>query len=290
MIAALIITGCLFGALLIRHVCCILAVRSLRMQLGELERGSHMELGTQIRQKDILALCRSLNELEKTRYKERLRYERAEKKLKQNIMSLAHDIRTPLTGAAGYVQLASECEEPEKQRRYLETAEERLKELEGLLEELFLYARLTSPEFELNLSDLQILPVLSDCLVGFYRQFEKRGISPEVEFESEGVRLQADEECLRRIFHNLIQNALLHGRGGIVIRQEEGCMFFENPVSETSRPDPEQIFERFYKADSARRKGSSGLGIFIVRELAERMGWDVRAELEGDWLRIIIQW
>ena len=59
-------------------------------------------------------------------------------------------------------------------------------------------------------------------------------------------------------------------------------------ISETSRPDPERIFERFYKADAARRKGSSGLGLFIVRELAERMGGSVRAELEGEKLRITL--
>ena len=97
------------------------------------------------------------------------------------------------------------------------------------------------------------------------------------------------EECLRRIFHNLIQNALLHGRGGIVIRQTDRRLIFENLVSETSKPDPEQIFDRFYKADSARRKGSSGLGMFIVKELAVKMGGSVKAELEGEKLRIIFE-
>lgn len=73
------------------------------------------------------------------------------------------------------------------------------------------------------------------------------------------------------------------------IRQKNWCLIFENPVSETSRPDPEQIFERFYKADSARRKGSSGLGLFIVKELAERLGIGVHAEFSGDWLRIVLK-
>lgn len=186
----------------------------------------------------------------------------------------------------GYVQLAQECREPVKQERYLQTAGDRLKELGDMLEELFLYTKLTSEEFEMNMCDIQILPLLSECLVGFYRQFEEKGISPEVEFESEGMIVWTDEECLKRIFHNLIQNALLHGRDRILIRQKERCLIFENLVPETSRLDPEQIFDRFYKADQARRKGSYGLGLFIVKELAEKMNGSVEAELEEEILRI----
>ena len=203
--------------------------------------------------------------------------------------SLAHDIRTPLTGAAGYIQLAQECEDFVKREHYLETASDRLKELGDMLEELFLYTKLTSVEFELNMCELQVLPLLSECLVSLYRQFEEKGVSPEVEFESESFRIKADEECLRRIFHNLIQNGLIHGRGGLSIRQSKTSVFFENLVSETSVPDTDQIFDRFYKADSARRKGSSGLGMFIVKELAERMGGQVEAQLNGQMLTIRLE-
>ena len=74
-----------------------------------------------------------------------------------------------------------------------------------------------------------------------------------------------------------------------MITQNSRRLIFENTVSETSRPDPKQIFERFYKADSARRKGSSGLGLFIVKELMERMGGSAAAELEREKLRVILE-
>lgn len=275
--------------LLIQYIGSILEIRSLCRQLEEVEHGSHMELGTTGSQKEMLALCRRLNHLFRLQGRAKMQYEKAEKQLKQNITSLAHDIRTPLTGAAGYVQLARECEEPVKRERYLQTASGRLKELEDMLEELFLYTKLTSEEFAPNLCELQVLPLLSECLVGFYHQFEEQKMEPKVEFESEGFRVCAEEECLLRIFHNLIQNALLHGKGGILIRQKKDVLIFENIVSETSRPDPDQIFERFYKADAARRKGSSGLGLFIVKELTERMGGKIGAEMKGEILRITLQ-
>ena len=289
MAIVLVLLGSVCTVLAVQYIRSILAVRSLRRQLGEIERGSHMEIGVECRQREVLLLCRQLNRLRQQWFQNQRQYEKGEKQLKQNIASLAHDIRTPLTGAAGYVQLARECEEPKRRERYLQTADGRLKELGDMLEELFLYTKLTSAEFELNMSEIQALPLLGDCLVGLYRQFEEKGVSPEVEFESEGFRVNADEECLRRVFHNLIQNGLLHGRGGLSIRQSGCGISFENLVSETSVPDPEQIFERFYKADSARRKGSSGLGLFIVKELMERMGGQVGAELNGQRLTIRLE-
>lgn len=289
MTAGLAVLSILCGWLLVQYTRSILEVRSIRRQLEEIERGSRMELGVYSRQREMLALCRKLNELGRQNMQGQIRYEKAQKQLKQNITALAHDIRTPLAGASGYVQLAGECRERGRQAYYLQAAEGRLKELGDMLEELFLFTKLSDTDFEPDMRRLQVLPLLGDCLVGMYLQFEEKGISPEVRFDSEGFRVDADEEYLRRIFHNLIRNALLHGTGNLVITQQEKRLTFENAVSETSRPDTEQIFEQFYKADSARRKGSSGLGLFIVKELMEKMGGGVKAELEQEKLRIILK-
>ena len=288
MTAGLAVLSILCGWLLVQYTRSILEVRSIRRQLEEIERGSRMELGVYSRQREMLALCRKLNELGRQNMQGQIRYEKAQKQLKQNITALAHDIRTPLAGASGYVQLAGECRERGRQAYYLQAAEGRLKELGDMLEELFLFTKLSDADFEPDMRRMQVLPLLGDCLVGMYLQFEEKGISPEVRFDSEGFRVDADEEYLRRIFHNLIRNALLHGTGNLVITQQEKRLTFENAVSETSRPDTEQIFEQFYKADSARRKGSSGLGLFIVKELMEKMGGGVKAELEQEKLRIIL--
>ena len=288
MTAGLAVLSILCGWLLVQYTRSILEVRSIRRQLEEIERGSRMELGVYSRQREMLALCRKLNELGRQNMQGQIRYEKAQKQLKQNITALAHDIRTPLAGASGYVQLAGECRERGRQAYYLQAVEGRLKELGDMLEELFLFTKLSDADFEPDMRRMQVLPLLGDCLVGMYLQFEEKGISPEVRFDSEGFRVDADDEYLRRIFHNLIRNALLHGTGNLVITQQEKRLTFENAVSETSRPDTEQIFEQFYKADSARRKGSSGLGLFIVKELMEKMGGGVKAELEKEKLRIIL--
>lgn len=262
---------------------------SLTAQLEEIRRGSHMELTVNSRLKPLLTLCNRLNQVLAVKDANHIQYEKAEKLLKQNITGLAHDIRTPLTGASGYVQLAQECNDPAKKAHYLNAAGKRLTELKDMLDEMFLYTKLTSEDFSLSLEKIQVLPLLGDCLLSLYTRFEDLSVTPDVTFESESFSVRADEEALRRIFLNLIQNALLHGTGDISILQKGNNLIFKNSVAPDNIPDPAQLFDRFYKADSARRKGSSGLGLYIVKELTQKMNGKVNAVLENGQLEIVIQ-
>ncbi len=286
-------------------------IRSLHGQLEEIRRGSHIELAVGSRQKGLLALCRLLNRVLSAKDADYHLYQREERLLKQNITSLAHDIRTPLTGASGYVQLALECEDAEKEKHFLSAALTRMEELADMLEKLFLYTKLTSDDFALapeGQKRLQALPLLGECLLGFHEQFERVGCAPEVVFEQEDYRILGEEEALRRIFQNLIQNALLHGSGGLRILQygkgpaaachapaqseasiSGGCIVFENPVPEGNPMDLSRLFDRFYKADPARGKASSGLGLFIVKELMCRMGGTVSAQLDDRLFRVTLE-
>ena len=268
------------------YIRCRMELRSLYRQLEEIEDGSQIELAVNSRQRPVLALCGILNTILSRKDRRHIQYERAEKRLKQNVAGLAHDIRTPLTGAIGYTQLAQECTDAAKRARYLQTVESRLAELEDMLEEMFLYTKVTSEDFQLSVRKVPLLPLLGDCLLSQYTKFEKAGFSPEVSFSSEGACVWADEDALRRIFLNLIQNALIHGEGGLTILQRADGMIFENPVSEDSRPNTGHMFDIFYKNDPARGKGSSGLGLFIVRELMRKMGGEAMAETAGNLLRI----
>ncbi len=157
-----------------------------------------------------------------------------------------------------------------------------------MLEELFLYTKVTGEDFRLSVESLQALPLLGECLLGLYARFQEAGTAPEVRFDTESFRVMADQEALRRVFLNLITNALVHGAGRLSIVQTGNRISFENPVSEESLPNPERLFDRFYKSDPSRRKGSSGLGLFIVRELMRKMGGDAEAGLEGGALRITL--
>lgn len=295
MCALFILSGmaCTFLTLLYIRLC--LDIRSLCGQLREIGQGSHLELAVGSRQRVLLTLCRTLNQVLSSKDRNHIQYEKAERQLKQNITNLAHDIRTPLTGACGYIQLAGECENSEKREHYLQAASARLTELEDMLEKLFLYTKLTNEEFSFSRDSMRkvpVYPLLENCLLSFYTEFEEKVVTPEVFFSSKDFRVLADEDALRRIFLNLIQNALVHGAGGLAVSQYETdsvpVLIFENPVRTDNPPDPTQMFERFYKADPVRGKNSSGLGLFIVREFMRKMDGAAEAELHNNMLRIIL--
>lgn len=288
LISLIVILALIVLLLLIRCIRYRLEMKSICMQLDELTRGSHMDLFVIRKDRTSLELCKKLNEVVSIQRQREIQYDKSQKRLKQNISALAHDIRTPLTSATGYLQMGAECPDKETRERYLDISSRRLKELKDMLEELFLYTKLSNDGFELSIRSIQVLPLLGECLISMYQQFEEKGVSPQVEFENEGFQLMADEDCLNRILRNLIQNALQHGNGGITITQKGNQITFSNPIADDSTLDVTQIFDRFYKADAARCQGSSGMGLSIVKELVEKMGGRISAALHDNCLQIHI--
>lgn len=256
-------------------------------QLHHVEEGSHIELTSNTRNALFLKLYRELNYILSGVQKKELHFLLSQNQLKHTISSLAHDIRTPLTSAAGYMQMLEDCTTSEKQLRYEHIVKGRIFELKDMLEELFLYTKLTSDEFTPECQNTAVFPVLSDCMLSLYHVFNEKQIEPDIQFENEEIAVYANPEILGRIFRNLINNALLHGEGNLSIHQQQTCITFSNTVKDDITIDLDRLFERFYKADTTRQKGSSGLGLSIVRELANQIGADIEASLENPNLLVL---
>ena len=229
-------------------------------------------------------LCQTVNRRLEEARQLRLEIQRREQELKYTMACISHDIRTPLAGAMGYLQLLEG--EPERQREYLGIVQKRLKELEGLLDELFLYTRLLSEPLPLECQETAALPPLWDVLAEFYPQLEAAGVEPELRFDREDRRVWASAEALGRVYRNLIANALRHGGGGLAVSGGDGEILFSNALRPGPRPDPDHLFDRFYQSSPARETGGAGLGLSIVRELMERMGGQASARITGDTLEI----
>ena len=229
-------------------------------------------------------LCRAVNQRLEEGRQLRLETQKREQELKYTMACISHDIRTPLAGAMGYLQLLEG--EPERQAEYLAIVGKRLKELEGLLEELFLYTRLQGGSLPLECESMAALPPLWDALAELYPQLEAAGVEPELRFDREDMAVWASREALGRVYRNLIANALRHGGGGLTVSGRDGVICFSNELLPGPRPDPEHLFDRFYQSSPARAKGGAGLGLSIVRELMERMGGQVFAQITGDRLEI----
>ena len=229
-------------------------------------------------------LCQAVNRRLEEGRRLRLETQRREQELKYTMACISHDIRTPLAGAMGYLQLLEG--EPDRQGEYLDIVKKRLGDLEELLEELFLYTRIQGGSLPLECGELAALPPLWDALAEFYPRLEAAGVAPELRFDREDLKIWASPEALGRVYRNLIANALRHGGGGLTVSGRDGEICFANKLPPGPRPDPERLFDRFYQSSPARGKGGAGLGLSIVRELMERMGGRVSAQIRGDRLEI----
>lgn len=220
---------------------------------------------------------------------------RAADEFSRGLTALSHDVRTPLTGARGYLQLALGEADPARRDAQLAAADARLAAMSGLLDELFSYARATDPDTPLDLGPVALRPMLEQVLLGHYPEFEKRGWEPALTCGD--VMVDADAEALARIVENLVANALRHGCGALSVsaRAEEApggeggvAVDFSNPVPDPSAIDTDRLFERFYQADASRATAGSGLGLSVAAKLAEAQGMGLSARLAGDVLTITL--
>lgn len=232
-------------------------------------------------------LCWAVNQRLEEGRQLRLETQKREQELKYTMTCISHDIRTPLAGAMGYLQLLEE--DPERQTEYLDIVRERLEKLEELLEELFLYTRLQGGSLPLKCETTAALPPLWDALAEFYPQLEAAGVEPKLRFDREDMTVWASPEALGRVYRNLIANALRHGGGGLTISGQDQTICFSNELPPGPKPDPERLFDRFYQSSPDRAAGGAGLGLSIVRELMERMGGQASAQIMGNELQISLR-
>ena len=220
-------------------------------------------------------LCRAINARLEAGRQLRMETMREERELKYAMAAISHDIRTPLTGALGYLQLMEDA--PEGREAYLPIVRRRLEDLEELLGELFLYTRLLNDPAPMECGLTAALPPLWEALAELCPQLEAAGITPEL--PTGDLSVWASAPALGRVYRNLIVNALRHGGGGLAISTGEGEIRFSNPLGPGPAPDPARLFDRFYQSSPARGAGGAGLGLSIVRELMERMGGRASARI-----------
>ena len=97
---------------------------------------------------------------------------RAQRDFQRDLSALSHDIRTPLTGAKGYLQLAANEADPALKRQRIDAAVERIDRTSELLDALFSYTKASDP--------IDVREIVEQCLLGHYPDFERLGWEPVV--------------------------------------------------------------------------------------------------------------
>lgn len=225
-----------------------------------------------------------LNDLLELRRKEKQYYQEKETLIADTYTNLSHDIRTPLTSLDGYFQLMEACENVEEQRRYLNIIHERIHSLNEMLEELFMFTKLKNESYRLELTSCCINRILKETVFSYYDEWVRREIQPDIQITEEQLYIAGNKQGLSRIIQNVIKNGLDHGEKKIRIvlkrEQNQAVLRISNQVIASEQIDIEHVFDRFYKADAARSKTSTGLGLSIAREFVRRMNGEISAKIE----------
>ena len=209
---------------------------------------------------------------------EERRIERSKDELVTNV---SHDIRTPLTSIIGYLGLIEnkQYNNDEELLQYTHTAFLKANQMKSLVDDLFEYTKVRQAGVTLNIVPLDIGAMLEQVAASYELEASKKGMAIHADVPAEPLVIEADGEKLARVFNNLVSNALKYGAGGkniylkaMLVSEKELKVTIANDGEQIPQKSLEQVFDRFYRAESSRSRetGGSGLGLAIAQGIVER--------------------
>ena len=194
------------------------------------------------------------------------------------LLSVSHDLRTPLTSIRGYADAIRDglVDDPEERARAGSIIAAEARRLERLVADLLDLARLDAHQFSLNPQHVDARDVVYDAVAGFVPSARDWGLRLEV-VRGDPTPADVDPERLAQITANLVENALKYARSAVRVGLERRDGQVEVRVDDDGpgipAGDRDRVFERLYTARGAPgRKVGTGIGLAIVHELAGAMG------------------
>ena len=249
-------------------------------------------------------LCRNFEDM-----RQRLK-ESAEEKLeaeKQNrilISNISHDLKTPITAIKGYVEgiMDGVADTPEKVDKYMRTIYSKAIDMDRLINELTLYAKIDTNRIPYDFKRMKASDYFDDCIeeIGLGLEAEHIGLS-YFNYAEDSVEIIADPEQLKRVIDNIIGNSIKYmdkEHGLINIRVKDVGDFIQIEIEDNGKgiaqKDLPFIFDRFYRTDASRNSatGGSGIGLSIVRKIVEDHGgkiWAASKESTGTVMYFVVR-
>jgi signal transduction histidine kinase len=204
------------------------------------------------------------------------------------IADASHELRTPLAVLRGETEVAlGKTRTVEEYQESLTLIQEEAEQLTRIVEDLFILARqpIQSPTALIK-EPVSLTEVVNDCARAAQVLASRKGVRLKLENDSTSIALNADEELIKRMILNLLDNAVKYtpegGEISLALEKHNGSA--EIVVRDTgiglSQTDQQRVFDRFYRVDKARSRalGGAGLGLSIVRSIVEAHGGNIRIE------------
>jgi len=207
------------------------------------------------------------------------------------VSDLSHEIRTPLAtiqSAIGLLERARDRLDP-LEHRALELADQELKRIRAMVEELLTLAQMDSWKYQLEVGPANMSTVVQTAIESVEAKAQRFGIG--IYFDDTGEhKCICDVQKLYQVFINLLDNAIKYSDSGdrVDVEIEEDVSWLTVRIRDTGVGIPEedlnQLFDRFYRVDKDRSRatGGSGLGLAISRQIVEMHGGRISVESEVD--------
>ena len=219
---------------------------------------------------DFVRLANRLNESEERRLK-------ADRDKQKMLADISHDLKTPITVIQGYARAICDGMIPEERReQYLRTIYLKSSALNELINTFYEYSKLEHPDFSPTLKRENICEFAREYLAAKYNEIALAGFDLEVDIPEEPLFCDIDAQQFRRVFENIIANALRHNQEGTILRFKiaaEGNSI-KITISDNGKGIPPEIadviFEPFTVGDESRNsKQGTGLGLAIAKKIVK---------------------
>lgn len=206
--------------------------------------------------------------------------------LKNDILHITHDLRTPLTSICGYIDIMKKKDPSADFLRYLCLMSESTESMKQFTESLAKYAYIFSPPAD-GQGKAELHSIMEKSLLEYYSLFTKHNVVPQIDLPEGTVTCSTDSETAGRIISIVIGCAAELGIGEVTAGIDEKgvvTVSFLSCCGETVTA--ERLLNKFYIIGKNSR--SSGSGLYIAKRLAEKSGGSIAAERCGDKFNITV--
>ena len=201
------------------------------------------------------------------------------------VANVSHELKTPLTVIGGFAETLADHDPPEPQRRqFIEAIRSAALRMQRLVDDLLDLSRIESGGWQPHIAQVDVRALVTEAAAAIADAARGKGILVGTEIAPDAANVPADPLAVRQVLSNLTENALRYTAAGsiTVFARRDGSRIAIGVTDSGIGISPAhlpRVFERFYRADSARAReaGGTGLGLAIVKHLVESHGGRVEA-------------
>ncbi len=212
------------------------------------------------------------------------------------ITNVSHDIKTPLTSIISYADLLKkEKIENERAKEYIEVIDRQASRLKKLITDLVEAFKASTGNIQVNLERLDVGVLLEQAAGEYDEKLKEASLIPVLRIPEEPLCIHADGRLLWRVFDNLLGNICKYSLSGTRVylnAAEYGgtCIISFKNISRTElNISPDELVERFVRADSSRSTEGNGLGLSIAQSLIDLQGGRMEIIADGDLFKINLE-